>query len=175
MKIGICGQMCSGKTTLKNYIIANHENYYATSIAKKLKLIAFELFNMNTKNRKLLIDIGTKMREIDQDVWINYTINDCDQFENVIIDDIRYENELLKLKENNWITIKLIIAEELQLKRLKQTYPEDWIRHRQLITHESEKSNQLNNELFDVIFEINENNEKNIFKEIDEFISKKNM
>lgn len=97
MKIGICGQMCSGKTTIKNYIISNHDNYQATSIAKKLKLIAFELFNMNTKNRKLLIEIGTKMREIDKDVWINYTINECEQFENVIIDDIRYENELLKL------------------------------------------------------------------------------
>ena len=56
----------------------------------------------------------------------NYTINECEQFENVIIDDIRYENELLKLKENNWITIKLIIDEKLQLKRLKNTYPEDW-------------------------------------------------
>ena len=46
MKIGICGPMCSGKTTIANYIISKNNSYYRTSFAKKLKEIAEDLFNM---------------------------------------------------------------------------------------------------------------------------------
>ena len=56
MKIGICGQMCSGKTSIANYIISKDNSYYITSFAKKLKEIAETLFNMKEKNRDLLIN-----------------------------------------------------------------------------------------------------------------------
>ena len=57
MKIGICGQMCSGKTTIAKYLVSKEESYYITSFAKKLKEIAKDLFGMENKDRKLLIDI----------------------------------------------------------------------------------------------------------------------
>ena len=167
MKIGICGPMCSGKTTIANYIVSKDNSFYITSFAKKLKEIAVELFNMKQKDRELLITIGKKMREIDENVFVNSAIKDCQDYENVIIDDIRYENELNKLKEYGWITIKLIISEELQLKRLKKTYPESWETHYKYIKDNSEKTYQLKNDDFDIVVEITEKNQNKIFSIID--------
>ena len=167
MKIGICGPMCSGKTTIANYIVSKDNSFYITSFAKKLKEIAVELFNMKQKDRELLIIIGKKMREIDENVFVNSAIKDCQDYENVIIDDIRYENELNKLKEYGWITIKLIISEELQLKRLKKTYPESWETHYKYIKDNSEKTYQLKNDDFDIVVEITEKNQNKIFSIID--------
>ena len=142
-KIAILGKMCSGKTTLCNKI----DNYVdgtvaRLSFAKKVKDLATELFGMSTdpqkKNRKLTVDIGTKMREIDPNVWANYTAEESDSYEYVLIDDLRYNNEYERLRERGFIIIKLVIDEELQLKRLKETYPDTWQIHRKYAGHSSE-------------------------------------
>lgn len=172
MKIGICGQMCSGKTTIANYIISKDNSYYITSFAKKLKEIAKDLFNMQGKDRKLLIDIGKKMREIDENVWVNYTLNECKEHNNIIIDDIRYSNEFNKLKQDGWILIKLIIDENLQLERLQKTYPDTWKKHYKYIQDNSEKINEIPDGLFDKIININKYNQESIYKKIDDIIKK---
>ena len=51
---------------------------------------------MKIKNRELLQSIGTKMREIDEDIWIKYVLKNNKN--NIIIDDLRYPNELEALK-----------------------------------------------------------------------------
>ena len=172
MKIGICGQMCSGKTTIANYIISQDNSYYITSFAKKLKEIAKDLFNMETKNRKLLIDIGKKMRDIDENVWVNYTIKECKEHNNIIIDDIRYLNEFNKLKEDGWVLIKLIIDSHLQLERLKKTYPDTWEDHYKYIKDNSEKINEIPDNLFNKIINVNKYNQEEIYKQIDDIIKK---
>lgn len=174
MKIGICGQMCSGKTTIANYIISQDNSYHITSFAKKLKEIAKDLFNMQGKDRKLLIDIGKKMREIDENVWVNYTIKECKNHENIIIDDIRYLNEFTKLKEGGWITIKLVIDRDLQLERLKKTYPDTWEKHYKYIQDNSEKTNEISDDLFHKVININKTNQDFIFKKIYDIIKNKN-
>ena len=68
-KIAITGKMCSGKTTIANYLIEKNNQFVKISFADKVKEIATDLFNMKEKNRYLLQSIGTKMREIDEDVW----------------------------------------------------------------------------------------------------------
>ena len=170
MKIGICGQMCSGKTSVANYIISKDNYYYKTSFAKKLKEIATDLFNMEGKNRELLINIGTKMREIKSDVWVNYTINEIkkNNYDKIIIDDVRYLNEFQKLKDNNWTLVKLIISEDLQLERLKKTYPFTWRTHLKNIKDDSENIN-IPNELFDLIIEIDNKNEHLVIEKISNF------
>ena len=172
MKIGICGQMCSGKTTIANYIISQDNSYYITSFAKKLKEIAKDLFNMEGKNRKLLIDIGKKMRDIDEDVWANYTIKECQNYENVIIDDIRYLNDFNKLKDDNWYLIKLVIDKELQLERLKNTYYDSWENHYKFIQDGSENTNKIPDDIFDKVININKDNQHLIVKEIADIIKK---
>ena len=49
-----------------------NDDYEIFSFEKK-SLFVVDLFDMQTKDEILLISIGTKMREIDPDVWANYT------------------------------------------------------------------------------------------------------
>ena len=99
MKIAISGPMGSGKTTIANLIITSNPEYKIYSFGQKIKDIAYELFNMNklVKDRSLLINIADKMREIDPDVWAKYTMTQLS--DNVIIEDVRYPNELQALRD----------------------------------------------------------------------------
>ncbi len=159
LKIGIVGKMGSGKTTAANYICTINNNFYKDSFANKLKEIACDLFNMKTKNRKLLIDIGSKMREIDKNVWINYTLNNCSKYEYAIIDDVRYLNEYFLLRSNNWKIIKLNISDDLQKKRLIQTYPDTYQEHLKFIKDLTEEDAvNLDDSYFDLVINVDENN-----------------
>ena len=66
MKIAITGKMCSGKTTLSNYLCQLEPKFQIFSFGKKVKEVAITLFNMNpsVKDRSLLTSVGQKMREI---------------------------------------------------------------------------------------------------------------
>ena len=76
MKIAIAGQMASGKSTLANKmqeeLISLDYRVERHSLATKVKEIGSNLFGMVEKDRKLLQQIGMKMREIRPDVWIDY-------------------------------------------------------------------------------------------------------
>ena len=75
MKIAIIGKMCSGKTTIANLIYEQNNDYEIFSFGGKIKELAKELFNMKDKDRSLIINIASKLREIDEDVWAKYVIN----------------------------------------------------------------------------------------------------
>ena len=98
MKIAISGKMCTGKTFISNLLINHFEKenlkLHKLSFADDVYKIAIELFSMKTKNRQLLQSIGTKMREIDKDIWAKSTIERSKKLQNIIIDDLRYPNEL---------------------------------------------------------------------------------
>ena len=73
------------------------------------------------------------MREIKEDVWLDYLIQSADDWQKdnigiVVIDDVRFKNEVKKLKDNGWTLIKLEITDSLQKERLQKTY-EDWEPH----------------------------------------------
>lgn len=53
--------------------------------------------------RDILIDIGMKMREVDENIWINPIINK----DNVVITDVRFPNEFNQVKEKG-VCIKII-------------------------------------------------------------------
>ncbi len=129
MKIAICGQMASGKTTLANRL-CKEQNYTRLSLAGMVKEVAYTLFNMkpDNKDRKLLQQIGMKMREIRPMVWIDYVIEESKGYELVVVDDVRFVNEAKQFKENGWKLVKLEITDEIQKSRLQNTY-EDWESH----------------------------------------------
>ncbi len=63
LKIAIFGPLCSGKSTLAKYIMYYIESKYFDKIEKvsfgsMIYEIAYKLFDMKEKNRKLLQDIG---------------------------------------------------------------------------------------------------------------------
>ena len=72
MKFAIHGPMCSGKTTISNIIKKKDSEYKTYSFGGKVKDIASDLFKMEGKDRSLLINVASKMREIDENVWVNY-------------------------------------------------------------------------------------------------------
>ena len=145
MKIAITGKMCSGKSTISQIIKELDNRYEVFSYGKKVKEVASDLFEMDpsVKDRSLLINVATKMREIDPDVWSKYVIKQTKNKEYCLIDDLRFQNELDELIKNNWIIIQLCISDEEQNKRIKSLYPETYEDHIKNKSHLSEK-NELN-------------------------------
>ena len=142
MKIAITGKMCSGKTTLSNYLCEIEPKFQVFSFGKKVKQVASDLFDMDplVKDRSLLTSIGQKMREIDSDVWVNYVINQCKDIEYCLIDDLRYQNEYEALAKNNWKIIQLTISDDLQEERIRNIYPDNYQDHLKNRGHESERN-----------------------------------
>jgi dephospho-CoA kinase len=159
LKIGIVGKMCSGKSTTAQYFKELNDNFYLNSFANKVKLLAVELFGMKEKDRTLLIQIGEKMREIRDTVWIDCTINECNEHELAIIDDVRHINEHQTLKSNGWKIIKLNISHELQKKRLIKLYPDTHNVHMKHINNITETGAvNLPDDNFDLIINVDEEN-----------------
>lgn len=103
MIIGISGKIQSGKDTIANYLV-NKYGFIRIGFADKLKEIAKDLFEWNglkDKNgRTLLQNLGYAMRLINENIWVNYVLNNLDLNKQYIISDVRYENEAEILKEN---------------------------------------------------------------------------
>ncbi|MGC8649327.1 MAG: hypothetical protein ACP5UN_03890, partial [Candidatus Micrarchaeia archaeon] len=76
--------------------------------------------------RRLLQLIGAKMREIDENVWINYLILDIKRNNKIpfIVDDVRFRNEANLIKENypNFIIVRLFADDDKRLDIYKNLY-----------------------------------------------------
>ena len=168
MRIGICGKMCSGKSTLAKIITGkfSEDEYKIDSFASKIYEIAYDLFQMKEKDRHLLQQIGTKMREINSNIWIEYLTHKHKDDVHIIIDDVRYINEANTLKKNGYFLIKLNISNELQETRIKLLY-ENSDQHLNKRNHDSETSlDMLNDDIFDLIINVDDDN-------IEEIVSNK--
>ena len=138
MRIAITGKMCYGKTILANIIKEYNNEYQIFSFGQKVKDIAIDLFDMQNKNRSLLTNIGTKMREIDPDIWAKNIIKKCEGLDNVIIDDLRYQNEYEYLLKHDFKIIILTLSPKIQIERIKKLYPENYQDHLNNMCHVSE-------------------------------------
>ena len=145
MKIAIHGKMCYGKTTFANIIKEFDNSYEILSFGQKVKDIAKDLFNMQYKDRTLLTSIGTKMREIDSNVWAKYTINMGKNYDKVVIDDLRYQNEHDLCMKNGYKIIVLTLPKDIQIERLKTCYPDNYMDHIDNSEHESENGIECTN------------------------------
>ena len=143
MRIGLLGKMGAGKTTLANKIIKCYPEMKKMSFADPLKQIAVDLFDMKHKDRKLLQQIGTKMREIDDNVWANALLRKIGSDQNIIIDDVRYLNEIILLKNAGFKICYLDIDETDRIKYLRMIYASDSDNHIKQGYHESEQADSL--------------------------------
>lgn len=159
-RIAFSGKMGAGKSTLakiiQDYYSKHDYNFKIFSFATGVKEVATDSFNMdnNKKDRELLIQIGNKMREIDPDVWAKRVISEVGEEDFCLVDDLRYPNEAVCLKEEGFTLIKLRISPELQEKRLRETYPETWKKHLEFQNHFTEKG--LVDDVFDYILDVND-------------------
>ena len=142
MKLAVTGKMCSGKTTLCNYLCSVEPRFQIFSFGKKVKEVGTELFGMDPliKDRPLLTSLGQKMREIDSEVWINYVIQQCSEVEFCLVDDLRYQNEYEALIKNGFKIIQLEVSDDLQEKRIREVYPDNYEDHLINRTHLSERN-----------------------------------
>ena len=148
MKVAIYGPMCSGKTTVANIIKDYDKRYSIYSFGQKIKDLAKELFQMEGKNRSLLIQIADKMRDIDKDVWAKYVIHQTESIDYCIIDDLRFQNELNYLE--GWSIICLTTSEKIRIERIKELYPENYNDHIKNMEHisENDKLNLPNDTIY---------------------------
>jgi len=107
----VTGHARSGKNTVAEIFVK--ARFKQLALADKVKHIAMMAFRWDgkkdEKGRKLLIEIGAKLREIDPDVWINWLVDSNNVYmNNVVISDIRYKNEAEWIKNNDGLLIKVI-------------------------------------------------------------------
>lgn len=150
-KIAFFGPAASGKTWCANYLVDKH-NFKKVGFADKVKEVAADLFGVNGKNgsdRRVLQDLGHGLRAIKEDVWINYLLNrvdllevanadikqhkferpDCEwahgeEFDGIVLDDLRYINEADALRANGWTLIMTATPQEIRNLRLASLYPD---------------------------------------------------
>lgn len=160
VNVGICGQMASGKTTLAEALCNKIPSYSKFSFAKSVKDFANFLFDIpeGYKDREKYQKVGDGGRRfIGGNVWIDATLNAVYNKPESgwgIIDDVRYINEVQHLKKEGWLMVKINISEELQEKRIKETYPDDWEKHLAARTHASEvEVAEASESLFDLVID----------------------
>ena len=114
LRIAFSGKMQVGKTTSAEYLVQKY-GFVKLAFADKLKEIARDLFpeqfESGEKPRKLLQDLGIKMREIDADVWVKYVTRKIEMLPkdaDIVIDDLRFLNEYTALKNEGFFVVRII-------------------------------------------------------------------
>lgn len=94
----LTGRQRAGKDTVADYLKYRH-GFYKVALADCVKDVAKQYFGTEFKDRELLIQIGTKMREIDPYVWVYNLMRRIEvQFKlldirHFVVSDVRFLNE----------------------------------------------------------------------------------
>ena len=174
MRLALCGKMASGKTTIAEYLEAT-EGFERFSLAKAVKDYANFLFDIpeGLKDRTAYQKVGEGGRQfLYSNIWIDVLIKDIEQCSVdsvVVVDDVRYGNEVTYLKEQGWKLIKVKITDELQLERLKTTYPDDWQTHAESRNHASElEVDLIDDSIFDLVIDASDDSQ--VFQELKRYL-----
>ena len=111
MKIALSGKMRSGKDTIGDYLVDNH-NFNKYSFAKSLKKIGNHVFGFTKESengRMLLQELGKFGRLVDENFWVERTLDEIQDTlsDNIVITDMRFENEAEHLKREGFILIRI--------------------------------------------------------------------
>lgn len=113
-KLAFGGKIGAGKSTAVDVLRSLFPNLHEISFAEPIKTISDFAFNIidepPQKDRRLLQFIGTEWgRERDPQIWIKLAakkINLCES-QQLIISDVRFQNEFEFAKSNLWTTVYL--------------------------------------------------------------------
>lgn len=170
IKIALIGKICSGKTTIINKLLELEEyKFKVYNFGDYVKKYLYEIFDINiientiNKPRKLIQDFAENMKNYDNNVWIKLLKKDINKHifnsnDIIIVGDVRFNNEYQMLKDLGFIFIKLDINKDLQIERIKNTYPNNYQEHLERLEHISE----INIDNFKYDYNIDVNNDLEI-------------
>lgn len=124
-KIALCGKIRSGKDTVADYLCEKYgfKSYRFSAGIWKIGKILFpkEFAPDAPKPRRLLQDIGQKMRMVDPDVWVRFTLNliEQDGLSKVVVTDLRQPNEYKALKDAGFIIIRVHADDSVRIARAR--------------------------------------------------------
>lgn len=138
VKVAFCGSMGSGKTYAANEL-KNKVEAKVLSIAKPIKEIVSD---MGQTGRASHIMVGTVGRQINHDIWIEQLMERIEKYktcgvENIIVDDVRFENEAKALKEAGFVLVYLNTPWHVRFQRIRER-TDDLTEHIQWFAHPSE-------------------------------------
>lgn len=121
-KIALLGRSGAGKDTFADFLV-KERNFTKLFFAEPLYLIANEVFGMEKKNRELLQDIGMAFRGVDEEFLVKNLKRRVEEaekesVENIIITDVRQENEFNALKEMGFIFIYIDADLDKRMERI---------------------------------------------------------
>ena len=137
MKVAFCGSMGSGKTYAAIHL-SNGIDAKIMSISKPIKEIVSD---MGQTGRGSHIMVGTIGRQIDNRVWIDKMMERIQKHDhldtNIIVDDVRFENEAKALKDAGFILVYLDTPWHVRFQRIRER-TDDLNEHIQWFAHPSE-------------------------------------
>ena len=111
--IGVAGKQLSGKDTIAEYLVdeCGFERKGFSDFIKEMAMLLFDVSNQDLevkdeRVRKILQDLGQKMREVDAEVWVNQLMATFDGAKMVrdtgmtqkplrwVVADVRFPNEV---------------------------------------------------------------------------------
>ena len=144
LRVAFAGGMASGKTSVAQDLAKKCNSSEIISFATPVKEISAHVLGMRHKSRKLLQEVGSVYRRFDEDIWVNVLLNRIDEEkEIVIVDDVRFENELKALKLRGFKIIWLETSQRERIRRLKEKYGTKSDEHILGLRHPSERYGRL--------------------------------
>lgn len=125
MKIALFGKMRTGKDTVADLLINDHD-FKKYSLATGIGEIIYKYFPNawdNGKPRHHYQHIGQQLRELDKNVWINYLLSSVerDGVERVVVADGRQVNEADALRKEGYLIVLVKTEEETRIKRILES------------------------------------------------------
>ena len=158
INLAFSGKMTSGKSTCADHAIQTIglDNAVRLSFADPIYEIAHKYWNMQEKDRQLLIFIGETWRKRDPMIWVNILLQKVKELNahgiSVIIDDLRMKQEFDALKNAGFYMVRLNVSEFEQESRIRSLYPNSFDEHLAKRNNSTECSLDSSNILWDVYF-----------------------
>lgn len=123
IKVALVGKMRSGKDTVAKYLMDDYgfKKFYFAKGIEEIILKYFPNAFDNGKPRQYYQHIGQQLRVLDQDVWINYLLNEVEILKdpiNIVVTDMRQVNEAERLKKEGFTIIKVVADEKIRIDRI---------------------------------------------------------
>jgi len=123
--VAFCGKMGSGKSTAADYLVDNYGasayslGYYVRQyLIENLEMDPEDVFAKPTPDyvRDMLQNVGHGLREYNEDIWLDQLLSDieteCELDEFLVVDDVRYDNEVRGLQGAGFYIVHLYRAQD---------------------------------------------------------------